>query len=237
MTVDAPAQPREVLRRCELFASLDPADLDAVLAQTVTRRFEHATTVLRRGDPGASMMILLAGRVRVGLTSEDGREVTLGILGPGDILGEMALLDGEPRSADAVALEECAVLVLERARFQRLLRERPEMSQQLIAVLCRRLRRANAAVEEMALMDLESRLGRLLKRLAGQYGKPAARAGAGQAVRIEFKLSQKDLSALIGASREKVNRQLRAWEEEGLLGKEQGYLLLLHPGRLPPFEE
>lgn len=224
--------PSDALRRAELFAPMEPADIDAVVAQAITRKVARGTTILRRGDAGASMMVVLSGKVRVGLTSEDGREVTLGIVGEGDVLGEMALLDGEPRSADAVALEDCNVLLLERGRFQRLLRDRPEMSQRLIAVLCRRLRRANAAIEEMALMDLESRLGRLLKRLAAQYGKPAKRG-----TRIEFKLSQKDLSALIGASREKVNRQLRTWEEEGVLGKDGGYLVLLQPALLAPFEE
>src|SRR5271166_5641988 len=109
--------PSDALRRAELFAAMEPADIEAVLAQAITRKVARGTTILRRGDAGVSMMVVLGGKVRVGLTSEDGREVTLGIVGEGDVLGEMALLDGEPRSADAVALEDCNVLLLERGRF------------------------------------------------------------------------------------------------------------------------
>lgn len=212
-----------------LLAALEPAQRQQVLAQAISRSFRRGATILRRGDPGSAMVVVTSGRVRVGVTSEDGREVTLGILGPGDVLGEMAMLDGEARSADAVALEDCTVKLLDRSRFLRLLRETPELALQLLAVLTARLRRANLAVEDIALLPLEGRLARLLTRLARDHGKPAARG-----VRIEIKLSQKDLSALVGGSREKVNRQLRAWENDGTIGKEAGCLVLLHPERLEP---
>ena len=212
-----------------LFAALPPEQRSQLLAQAVARSFPRGATILRRGDPGNSMVLVTSGRVRVGVTSEDGREVTLGILGPGDVLGEMALLDGQARSADAVALEDCAVKMLERARFLRLLRETPDLALRLLAVLTGRLRRANMAVEDIALLSLEGRLARLLTRLAHDHGRPAERG-----VRIEIKLSQKDLSALVGGSREKVNRQLRAWEQDGTIGKAGGFLLLLRPERLEP---
>ncbi len=210
-----------------LFGALSPEQRAQVLAQAIARSYPRGGTILRRGDPGTSMVLVVEGRVRVGVTSEDGREVTLGILGPGDVLGEMALLDGQERSADVVALEDCSVKLVERGRFLRLLRESPDLCLQLLAVLTERLRRANRAVEDIALLSLEGRLARLLTRLAQDYGKPE-----GGGVRIDVRLSQKDLSALVGSSREKVNRQLRAWEEEGTIGKAGGHLLLLHPERL-----
>jgi CRP/FNR family cyclic AMP-dependent transcriptional regulator len=210
-----------------LLDALSPDERRQVMAQAIKRTHARGTTILRRGDPGTGMIVVTSGRVRVGVTSEDGREITLGILGPGDVLGDMALLDGEARSADAVALEDCAVLVLERSRFLRLLHDTPELSLRLLAVVTQRLRRANLALEDIALLPLEQRLARLLIRLARDYGK-AAQPG----VRIELKLSQRDLSALVGASREKVNRQLRIWEEAGTIEKDQGYLLLRHPARL-----
>jgi CRP-like cAMP-binding protein len=212
-----------------LFAALPPEQRQQVLAQAVSRTYPRGATIFHRGDPGTAMLVVTAGRVRVGVTSEDGREVTLGILGPGDLVGEMALLDGRARSADAVALEDCAAKVLERGRFLALLRETPDLALRLLAVLTERLRRANMAVEDIALLSLEGRLARLLTRLAQDHGKPA-----GSGVRIDVKLSQKELSALVGGSREKVNRQLRAWEQDGTIGKSGGFLVLLHPERLEP---
>lgn len=225
----APIRPPEPQQRPAgfLFGALSAEQRAQVLAQAISRSYARGDTILRRGDPGNSMLLVVQGRVRVGVTSEDGREVTLGILGPGDVLGEMALLDGQERSADVVAIEDCGVKLLERGRFLRLLRESPELCLKLLGVLTERLRRANRAVEDIALLSLEGRLARLLTRLAQDYGKPE-----GRGVRIDVKLSQKDLSALVGSSREKVNRQLRAWEEEGTLGKASGHLVLLHPERL-----
>jgi CRP-like cAMP-binding protein len=177
------------------------------------------------------MAIIVSGRVRISLVSEDGREVTLTVLGPGEVLGEMTLLDGGECSADATAQEDCVLLALERAQFQRLLRSNSELCLHLLAVLCQRLRRSNAALEDMALLDLSTRLGRLLLRLCGDYG--VASSGG---TRIEVKLSQKDLSSLAGASREKVNRQLRQWESNGILGKDGGRLLIIKPEALAPLD-
>jgi len=168
------------------------------------------------------------GRVRVSVVSEDGREVTLRVLGAGDVVGEMSLLDGEPCSADVNALEDCALLVIERAQFLHLLRSNSDLCLRLMSFLTRRLRRANAALEDMALLDLPTRLGRLLARLAADYGVPC-RSGT----RIEVRLSQKDLRSLVGASREKVNRQIRQWEEEGVLSKDSGRMVVADARALP----
>jgi CRP-like cAMP-binding protein len=205
-----------------MFKVLEPAEIDSVLAQAAVRRVARNEMILRRGDPSSGANIIVSGRVRIGTMSEDGREVTLGVLGPGDVLGEMSVLDGEDVSADVTALEDCVLLFIERARFLRLLRANSDLCLRLMAVLCRRLRRANATLEELALLDLGARLARLLLRLAQDYGVPA-RLGT----RIEVKLSQKDLGTLVGSSREKVNKQLREWEAEGLVGKEEGRMVIL----------
>ncbi len=215
---------RAALTRSALFQVLQPAELDAVLAQAAIRRVGRGETILRRGDPSSGANIIVEGRVRIGAMSEDGREVTLGVLGPGDVLGEMSVLDGEDISADVTALEDCTLLFIERARFLRLLRANSDICLRMMAVLCRRIRRANASLEDMALLDLATRLARLLLRLAQDYGAPA-RGGT----RIEVKLSQKDLGTLVGSSREKVNKQLREWEDAGVLGKDSGRLLLVRP--------
>ncbi len=226
-----PAARRAALARTELFQSLQPADLDAVLTRAAIRRVARNDVILRRGDDNATMVVIVSGRVRISITSEEGKEATLAILGPGEVLGDMSLLDGEPVSADVTAQEDCALLVIERGQFLRLLRANSELCLHLIAVLTRRLRRSNTTFEDMALLDLPARLGRLLGRLASQYGVPV-RTGT----RIEVKLSQKDLSTLVGASREKVNKQLRQWEEERVLGKDSGRIVVMNAGALPSLD-
>jgi CRP-like cAMP-binding protein len=212
---------RAALRGSQLFRALRPPELDAVLAHAVMRRVSRGTLVLRKGDPATGMVVIMQGSVRISSVSEDGREVMLGILGTGEVLGEISLLDEAERSADVSTIEDSVLLFVERADFLRLLRTNNDLCLRLMAVLCGRLRRANMALEDLALLDLPTRLGRLLLRLGQQFGHPSA-AGT----RIEIKLSQKDLSTIVGASREKVNRQLRAWEQEGRIAKDQGYLLL-----------
>jgi CRP/FNR family transcriptional regulator, cyclic AMP receptor protein len=224
--MDAAAR-RAALSRTQLFKALQPQDLDTILARAVVKRVLRGEAIRRRGDPGTGMAIIVNGKIRISLVSEDGREVTLGMLGPGDIIGEMTLIDGGEVSADATAQEDCVLLTLERGQFLRLLRSNTDLCLHLMAVLCQRLRRSNAALEDMALLDLPSRLGRLLLRLCDDYGVAAARG-----TRIEIRMSQKDLSSLAGASREKVNKQLRQWELDGVLGKDAGRLVVLRPESL-----
>jgi len=227
-TIDASAK-RTALARTQLFQALQPSDIDLILARTTVRRVARGDVVLRRGDDNGGMVVIMAGRVRVSVISEDGKEVTLSVLGLGEVLGEMSLLDGEPCSADVTAQEDCTLLVIERSQFLGILRANSALCLHLMGLLSRRLRRANAALEDMALLDLPARLGRLLARLATDYGVPV-RAGT----RIEVKLSQKDLSTLVGASREKVNRQIRQWEEDGVLSKDSGRMVVVDTQALAP---
>ena len=213
---------RAALRGSPLFHSLEPAQVDAVLGQAVVRRVDRGEVLLAHGQPSAGVFIIVAGRVRIGLISADGREVTLGMLGPGDVLGEMSVLDGGDVSADATALDDGVLLSIERTRFLRLLRENGDLCLRLMAVLSQRLRRSNSVLEDLALLDLPGRLARLLARLAQDYGARTPRG-----LRIQVKLSQKDLGTMVGGSREKVNKQLRAWEEAGVLAKEGGHLVVV----------
>ena len=136
---DAEAR-RALLARTQLFASLPPTDLDAIAARAAVRRAARNDVILRRGDPNAGMVVIMSGRVRISLVSEDGKEVTLTVLGSGDVLGEMSLLDGEPVSADVTAQEDCVLLVIDRAQFLTLLRGSSDICLHLMALLSRRLR-------------------------------------------------------------------------------------------------
>lgn len=215
---------RAALRASRLFQVLRPDELDALLPHALIRRYPRHAVLMRKGDASTEMAVIASGRVRIGSTAADGRDVTLAVLGPGEVLGEMALLDGEPRSADVVALDDCVVLTVARARFVLLLQGNADLCLRLIGFLCSRLRRANVALEELALLDLPGRLGGVLVRLARDYGRPVA-----EGMRIELRLSQKDLGTLIGASREKVNRQLRRWEEARVLAFDGRHIVLRRP--------
>ncbi len=220
---DASAR-RAVLARSPLFQAMQPAELEAVLAQATLKRLARGAVLLRRGAESPGAFVVIEGQIRIATTSEDGREVTLVVLGPGDVIGEMSLIDGEPVSADATALEACVLLAIERGRFLRQLRGSADLCLRLMAVLTRRLRRSNAALEDMMLLPLPVRLGRVLLRLASEYGTPVPGG-----TRIEVRLSQKDLGAIVGGSREKVNRQLRLWEDSGAIGRDGGRMTVLRP--------
>ena len=219
-TLDANAR-RNALSRTQIFQSLPATEIDAIAARAAMRRVGRNEVILRRGDPNGGMVVIMSGRVRISVVSEDGKEATLSVLGAGEVLGEMSLLDGEPCSADVTAQEDCVLLVIERGQFLAILRANSGLCLHLMTLLTRRLRRANSALEDMALLDLPTRLGRLLARLASDYGVPV-RTGT----RIEVRLSQKDLSTLVGASREKVNKQIRQWEEEGALSRDSGRMVI-----------
>lgn len=215
---------RDALLASPFFHPMQPGEIDEILAFAVERRFPRGTAIYAKGDPGSSMMAVLAGRIRIATAAPDGKEVTLNTIGPGEIVGEIALLDGKPRSADATAIEDTTVLVVERADFLPFLLRHPVLVEATLAVLCGRLRSTSLALEEIALFDLPARLARLLTKLAADYGRPGP-----EGMRIELKLSQSDLAALVATSRESVNKQLAQWRTAGLIGTDAGHITLLRP--------
>jgi len=218
---------RDALLASQLFAAMRPEELDEILQFASERRVRRGQTIFQRGDNGSSMMAVLRGRVRITSISGDGKEVTLNVINPGEIFGEFALLDGKPRSNDAVASEDTLLLVVERRSFIPFLARNQDLTQRLFAVLCEKLRRTSMALEEIALFDLPVRLARVLLKLAEDYGRVTP-----MGTRIDLKLSQRDLSNLVAASRESVNKQLRAWRESGWYDMEDGFIVLLRPAKL-----
>jgi CRP-like cAMP-binding protein len=200
---------------------MGPEELDAILGFAAERRFRRGQVVFQKGDTGSSMMAVLSGRVRISAVNSEGKEITLNVINPGQVFGEIALLDGQPRSADAGAIEDTLLLVLERRNFMPFLTGNQDLVSRLLAVLCERLRSTSMALEQIALFDLEARLARLILKLAADYGRPTA-----DGTRIELKLSQRDISNLVASSRESVNKQLGEWREDGVLTFENGYIVL-----------
>jgi CRP-like cAMP-binding protein len=223
---------RDALLVSPLFDTMQPAELDDILKFATEKRYRRGQTIFQRGDNGSSLMAVLHGRVRISSVSGEGKEVTLNVISPGEIFGELALLDGKPRSNDAAATEDTLLLVVERRYFLPFLAKNADLTLRLLAVLCEKLRRTSMALEEIALFDLPVRLARVLQKLAVDYGRPGPCG-----TRIEMKLSQRDLSNLVAASRESVNKQLRTWRERKVVDLEDGFIVLRRPAELDRLTE
>lgn len=215
---------RNALLSSTLFQAMKLEELDGILRLATERRYRKGQTIFQQGDPGSSMMAVLSGRVRIGAISLDGKEITLNMIDAGEVFGEIALLDGKARSADAIAIEATHLLTIERRHFVPYLEGDLGLALRLLSVLCERLRQTSETLGDLVMFDLPARLGRTLMKLAGDYGRPS-----GSGIRIGIKLSQSDLSRLVASSRESVNKQMRAWEDEGLVVKEGGLLVIPRP--------
>ncbi len=215
MTVGATA----VLANVPLFAGL-PAEQLEILARALQRRRARAgETIFRQNDAGTSFYVIESGAVKIQRTSAEGKDVILAILSAGDFFGELALLDGEARSTDAVAKEESTLLVLEREEFQRFIVRDPSAATRLLAALSRRLRRTDQLVQDAAFLDVPARLARLLLNLTEERQATDA-------------MTQSELAAMVGATRESVNRWLQFYRRRGLVEYASGVLRVLQRDEL-----
>ena len=206
-----------------LFAQLAADALEELAGSLRPRRLGSGAAVFYRGDSGTSLCIIDEGRVKIALASADGREVVIDLLGPGDVFGELALLDGQARSADAVTVEPTRLLLLERDEFIRFLLERPQVAVQLLGVLAGRLRRDAHLLEDAAFLDVPARLARTLLRLAEPGEDGIARTP---------RLRQTDLAGLTGTTRETLNKWLGFYHDQGLIRREEGRIAVLQPDGL-----
>jgi CRP-like cAMP-binding protein len=204
---------RELLRNSTLFSHLDDTEADAIMAGAPVRHYPEAARIFAKGDPGDSMMAVLHGRVAISDPSPDGRQVLLTVFHEGDVFGEMALIDGKERSANATAAAECDLLVVSRQSFLRLLEHRPDVCLGLMIVLCDRLRRTNQQVEDFAFLGIERRVAKVLLRLADEMDQA-------KASRLGIRISQRALGELVGGSRERINKILHDWRRSGIIAIE-----------------
>jgi len=201
---------RAVLAQCGLFRRLSDAEREALFARARTQKYAANESIFLMGSPGDSMVAVLRGTIRISVPSTDGKEIVLAILGPGEICGEIALLDGKERTADARAATDCSVVVLERRDVLAFFAQYPDAWSKLIDVLCERLRTADQQMAEFALSPVPVRLAKALLRLATSEGQPVN----GRPVE-RVHLTQRELGNVIGATRESVNKYLRAWQRKG----------------------
>jgi CRP/FNR family cyclic AMP-dependent transcriptional regulator len=210
---------RQVLRGSRLFTRLGDSEIDAILAHATVTRHAEGDQIFAKGEPGNSMMAVLKGRVTISTPSPDGRQVVLTIMREGDVFGEIALLDGNERTADATAMGDCELLVVPRRSLLALLERRPDLCIDLLIVLCERLRTTNEQVEDLAFLDLEARIAKVLVRLAEENGKSSSGS-------VGVKISQRALGELVGGSRESVNKHLQDWKRSGIIALEKGSIMI-----------
>lgn len=215
------------LRNVPFLAILPPAELERLAAQARARRYRAGDTIFHREDPGSTLYIVESGKVKLVLASPEGREVTVGLLGPGDFFGELALLDGGPRSASVVALEPIEALTLDRASFIAVLEQHPEVAGALLAVLGDRLRQTDELIQDILFLDLPARLAKRLMALAAPDGQPIPPGS-----QPEVRFSQTELAGLVGSTRESVNRCLNAYAERGLVALRREAIVIVRPDEL-----
>jgi CRP/FNR family transcriptional regulator, cyclic AMP receptor protein len=212
----------ETLAGIPFFSGLDAASLESVGRGMRSRRFRRGEVIFHQGDPGDALFIVMAGAIKIMLPSETGDEAILATLKAGDVFGELALLDGAPRSASATALEPTETMVLQRDRFRQLLATEPTIRDALLAALSSEVRRLTTQVEDLHFLDVTGRLAKCLVRLAGE----GSREATGQR-RLRGPLSQSDLAAMVGCTRQSVNRVIGQFTDDGLIRIERDSIVVM----------
>lgn len=209
------------LRGSTVFSALDAAAVSALAETGIRKAWPAGAVLFLRGDPGDFLLVVSSGRVRLSFSTPQGKELVLGHVGPREVLGEFAVIDGQPRSADATALEPTSGVVLQRESFLRVVSSRAELGLALARHLSLLLRDTNYQMESIALYDLQARVARfLLLTLRREYG-----AAIPPEAPLTLWLNQAELAAILGASRPKINQVLQAMLAEGLLRRDGAELI------------
>jgi CRP-like cAMP-binding protein len=226
--VKKPARPgfdkRAILQNHPIFGRLGAELLDRLSSYAIPQTVKRGTTIFARGDPGTSLFAVCSGAVKISAPSPGGKDAGLNLITEGAIFGEIAVLDGLPRTADATASTDCSFMVIERRHFISLVHERPEFALKLIEVLCGRLRRTTEQLEDVMFLDLPGRLAKTLLQLAEQ-SKPNPHGR-------KIALTQRDIGDMIGMSRESTNKQLRIWKKQKWIKLERGGIVIVAPEAL-----
>ncbi len=212
----------ESLATIPFFAGLDRSALEQVAAGMRARRFRRGEVIFHLGDPGDALFIIVAGEVKISLPSETGEEAILVRLVAGAVFGELALLDGAPRSATATAMAITETVVLPRDRFRQLIADEPAVRDALLASLAGELRRLTTHVEELHFLDITGRLAACLVRMATDGGMPLPDGS----IRLGTSLTQGDLASMVGTTRQTANKLLGQFASDGLVRLERDSIVV-----------
>ena len=218
-----------VLRKHPIFCDLEPEAFDQLCRYAKHITLKRGATIVSRGEPGNSLIAVISGTVKISISSAEGRSAILNLIGPGEIFGEVALLDGLARTADATANTNCEIYVIDRRDFLPFLRSQPGLAMKFIELLCTRLRWTSGQVEEVILQNLPGRLASALLRLTEKHKL----APSGRTIAI----TQQEISEMVGMTRESINKQLRAWAARNWVRLEHGAIVILNAEMLQELVE
>ena len=210
------------LKQIPMFSELQAGARSEIARLARARSYQARDQIFRQGDDSDSVFIIESGYLKVAVSGPNGSLSTLAVMGAGEIFGELSLLDGGPRSATVTAMTRTDVLVIDRGPFLHLIEAQPRLGIAIMGVLARRLRRVSERSDDLTGMRVANRLAKQLLSLAENHG---LRVGPSR-LRLAVKMSQRELGELVGATRESVNKHLRAWQEESILTEESGYLAI-----------
>ncbi|GAA3025438.1 MULTISPECIES: Crp/Fnr family transcriptional regulator [Actinokineospora] len=217
----------ETLARAGIFQGVEPAAAEA-LAQTLEAvEFPRGHVIFAEGEPGDRLYIIQSGKVKLGRKSPDGRENLLGIFGPSDMFGELSIFDPGPRTSTATTVTEVRAVTMDRPALRQWIGTRPEIAEQLLRVIARRLRRTNGMLADLIFTDVPGRVAKALLQLAQRFGSQEAGL-----LRVTHDLTQEEIAQYVGASRETVNKALADFAHRGWLRLEGKSVLILDPERL-----
>jgi CRP/FNR family transcriptional regulator, cyclic AMP receptor protein len=214
-----------IIERNSLFRGLPAPTLTRIAALATRRMYDESEVVFMRGDPGDSLCGVVTGRVRISASGPGGKEVFLNIMEPGDAFGEIALLDGSPRTATATAMVRTELVIVQREAFFALLQSQPQLATHLIQLLCKRVRWTAELMEDSALLTVPARLAKRVLSLATVFGREAE---SGTKVTI----SQEELAQFLGLSRQIVNHHLQTWRAKNWISLGRGSITLENPRAL-----
>ena len=210
------------LKNFNLFENLDPEEMESLSDMITDGTIKKKQPIYMEGDPSETLYFLKKGRVKIVRTDESGKEITLTLLEPGEIFGEMGIFDNAPRETTAVALEDSLLCTMRRRDFEKVMANKPEMSFKLSKLMGLRMRHIENKIQELMFHDVPTRLARLLLRLLEQHPREMRNG-----VRINIKLSQQEIANLIGATREMTSSTLNHFRKQGLIDIEAKYIYVL----------
>jgi CRP-like cAMP-binding protein len=223
-----------ILERTRLFRGLPTATIRQISALSIRRSYKNGSIVFSQKDPGDALYGVVAGKIRISASSPDGKEVFLNIMEPGDTFGEIALLDGRPRTATASATAPSELIMIMRDHFLSLLEREPKLVRHVVQLLCERIRWTSGLAEDSALLGVPARLARRLLSLGELHGQESTEG-------IALRISQEEVARFLGLSRQVINQNLQNWKMQGWLTLGRGKMVINDPqalrnvisGRLP----
>ncbi|HVB22026.1 MAG TPA: Crp/Fnr family transcriptional regulator [Ktedonobacteraceae bacterium] len=215
------------LKQVPLFAGLNDEGIRELMGVAKRRIFRTGEVIFHRDDPGQVLYVIKEGKVKICLISPDGQEMTLVVFGRGECFGEFAILDGLPRSADAVALEKVECYTLQRSDFHNAIMKNPRIAIQVLEVLSKRLRTTDDMVEDLIFLDVYGRVAKKLLELADTHGEKMENG-----TRINVRLTQQELASMVGASRESVNKVMGYFTDKNFISTDKHRITLLRPADL-----